>query len=186
VLVEWFYCLACVQRGRSQTLSFGTIEDRRERAQCFLNVQRDRVAGVEEQLLDATGDILPESADSKTATELAVLCRLLQEATRQKMRLLKTRLELMGCNEIKWEEPPRRSSPTITTPKQAAASAAEVNNWFSMGGPLESVIEGDVETEGATTPGSMFQPSPFCSHKKKPRKQSLTPTTPTMDSFSFR
>jgi hypothetical protein len=184
-MVEMLYCLAGVQLCRSQAVPFGTIEDRRESAQCFLKVQRDRLAAVDLQLLEATGDILPETADSKTATELAELCRLVQEATRQKMQLLKTRLELMGCSEIKWEEPPPRSSP-ITTPKQAAASAAEVNHWFSVGGPLESVIEGDVETEGVTTPGSMLQPSPCYSNKKQPRKQSLTPTTPTMDSFSFR
>ena len=142
----------------------------RQRAQSFLKTQQDRLADIEDQLIQATNNILPECSESKTATELAEVVRLVQQASRQKLQLLKARLEMMG---YEWEEEPER----ILSPKTPQTEV----HW-SVGGHLESVLEGDVETEGATTPGSMIQPSPFTDSK---RKNSLTPTTPTLDRFSF-
>ena len=152
-------------------LTLQLLGDQRDHAERFLKTQQRRVAGIEEQLVEATNFILPACPDSKTATELAELVRLVQEASRKKMQLLKARLELMGYD---WEEEPGILSPQ--TPQ------AEIH--WAVGGRLESVVEGDVETEGATTPGSMLQPSPsYSANKEMPL---LTPPTPTMDNFSFR
>lgn len=137
--------------------------------------QKERVEIIDESLLKATEHILPVSPEAKTATELAELCRLVQENTRQKMGLLQTRLELLGV-KTSWGD--SITSPNVITTKDNAQI-----QW-SVGAPLDCVIEGDVETEGATTPGSLMEPSPFNSATK--RKTSLTPTTPTMNTFSFR
>ena len=150
------------------------MKEHEENVERFFENQKQRVVNVEEKLMKATDFILPSTSESKTITELAELCRLVQEETQQKIQVLKNRLELMGHE---WEEEDQVVSP------QTPLAEEEVH-WSSVGGQLESVIEGDVETEGATTPGSMLHPSPFFSAKK--RKESLTPTTPTMDSFSFR
>lgn len=107
-------------------------------------------------------------------TEMKALCQLVEEANRLKLLILKTRLELTGS-----EKEGDDNHEKLETPKQPEAEI----HW-SVGGHLESVVEEDVETEGATTPGSMLHPSPFYSAPK--RKKSLTPTTPKMDSFSFR
>jgi hypothetical protein len=158
--------------------SFLLQEKQREHVEDFLQAQNERVVTIEEDLFEATDHILPASRESKTATELAELCRLVQEATRQKLSLLKTRLELMsggGMTTIDWKEQQQQ----VHNPSPAQKV------YWSIGGPLECVIEGDVETEGATTPGSMTMPSPFTTAKKQGKK-SITPTTPTMDSFSFR
>lgn len=140
---------------------------------------------MEEKLLKATEHILPETAESKTATELAELCRLVQNSTRQKLLMIKNKMQFMGSTtRIDWggdgtgEERTNHESDRFSQ-----VDSATPIHW-AVGGPLESVVEGDVETEGATTPGSILQPSPF--HGAARRKSSLTPTTPTMDTFSFR
>lgn len=73
-----------------------SIEEKQSRARNFLTVQNDRAKKIEDELLLATQHILPTSNDSKTITELAELCRLTQEATRQKLDLLRSRLEEVG------------------------------------------------------------------------------------------
>jgi hypothetical protein len=132
---------------------------------------------IEKGLFQATGAILPSQPEMKTATELAELCRLVQEGTRRKLNILRRELRSRGVAIPSDEEgETRRASP--------ATPQAQPLLRFSIGGPLESVMEGDVETDCATTPGSLIQPSPFYSATRK-RKTSITPTTPTMDSFSF-
>jgi hypothetical protein len=162
-------------------LAFGTAEDE-EYATLFLETQRLRVDAIDDSLLEATEDILPVSPDAKTVTEMAELCRLVQEATRQKMGLLRTRLELLGV-KTSWKDS------IITSPKAVVAldkgSTQTQIEWSIGRGPLDCVIEADLETEGATTPGSLLQPSPLFGSTSK-RKASLTPTTPTMNKFSFR
>lgn len=140
----------------------------------FLKLQHKRIGNIEEDFMKATEFILPASSSASTVTELAELCRLVQEANREKMQILKVRLKSMGYDGSLLESE-ETSSPT--TP-------ALSNVFWSVGGPLERVVEGDVETEGATTPGSMLHPSPFSSATK--RKDSISPATPTMNSISFR
>lgn len=141
--------------------------------------QQHRAACIDESLLQATEHILPPSAEAKTVTELAEVCRLVQEATRQKISLLRTRLECMGV-KASWKDS------VIVSPKPVFTTKNSAIEW-SVGAPLDCVMEGDVESEGATTPGSLLHPSPFASASKPPqRKSSLTPTTPTMNKFSFR
>lgn len=92
------------------------------------------------------------------------------------MSLVRTRLELLGV-KTPWDD-------HLESPLHRLNGASEADMHWSVGCPLESVQEGDVETEGATTPGSLLQPSPFASATKS--KPLSTPTTPTMDNFSFR
>eukprot|EP00980_Cylindrotheca_fusiformis_P020314 scaffold7344_cov145-Cylindrotheca_fusiformis.AAC.12 len=144
--------------------------DREEDSASFLQSQRRRIATVEEDLLQATEFILPNSSSASTVTELAELCRLFQEGNRKKIEIIRQRLQAMGATSLQQEE---SISPDAPTPSGSV--------FWSIGGPLERVVEGDVETEGATTPGSMMQPSPFPSN----RKTSVSPATPTMDSISL-
>eukprot|EP00934_Nitzschia_sp_Nitz4_P003287 Nitzschia sp. Nitz4//scaffold66_size103028//30349//32640//NITZ4_004494-RA/size103028-snap-gene-0.90-mRNA-1//1//CDS//3329556338//3277//frame0 len=149
-----------------------TEEEHRSNASRFLEDQQKRVSAIDDHLLKATELILPESKDIKTVTEMAELCGLVQEASRSKMSLIRTRLELLGI----------KTDDSLFSPKVVAELPPKFGSW-SLGAPLDCVQEGDVETEGATTPGSLLQPSPFGTGSK--RKTSLTPTTPTLDRFSF-
>lgn len=153
-----------------------TTVEHQEQAEQFLQNQKRRVRSIDESLLKATEHILPPSPESKTVTELAELCKLVQEATRQKMGLLRTRLELLGVR-TSWQD-------SVTSPQILSRDRTNTQIHWSVGGPLDCVIEADVETDGATTPGSLMQPSPFASTTK--RKESLTPTTPTLNTFAFR
>ena len=160
--------------------------EHQETAVEFLEEQQRRVETIDVALLKATGHILPPSRDAKTVTELAEICRLVQEATRQKMGLLRTRLDLMGIR-------PSWHDSVIASPQLVVVEATGRNRdiHWSIGVPLDCVMEGDVETEGATTPGSLSLMSPFPSATKQQqqqqqRKTSLTPPTPTMNRFSFR
>ena len=155
---------------------FAILAEHHTQAERYLNNQKRRISSIDECLLEATENILPPCHEAKTLTELSELCRLVQEATRQKMALLRTRLELLGVKPS-WQD-------SITSPQAGLVDKGPTRIHWSVGGPLDCVIEGDVETEGATTPGSLLQPSPFSTTTK--RKGSLTPTTPTMNTFSFR
>jgi hypothetical protein len=137
----------------------------------FLACQQDRLTTVEQELLSCTQLLLPPTKASSTITELAEITRLVQEATALRLRTLENRLAIS-------------SSPKIEEMKEAMTKMATPETVFwSLGGPLESVLEGDIETEGATTPGSMLM-SPYSVSRR--RKSSISPATPTMDSISFR
>ena len=158
----------------SDNEKWSSKEEQKNDSSAFLKSQRERISNIEEDFMKATEFILPASSSESTVTELAELCRLVQEANREKMQILKARLKSIGYDGSLLE------SDEILSPVTPAPS----NVFWSVGGPLERVIEGDVETEGATTPGSMLHPSPFSSAAK--RKDSISPATPTMDSISFR
>lgn len=145
--------------------------DLEDQSAAFLHSQRERISSIEEDLLGATEFILPASSAASTVTELAALCRLVQDRNRKEIEVLQNRLQAMGAMGLQQDE---ILSPTAPTPPH--------DNFWSISGPLERVIEGDVETEGATTPGSMLHPSPFASN----RKTSISPATPTMDVISLR
>jgi hypothetical protein len=145
--------------------------DLEEHSATFLHSQRERIADIEEDLLLATGFILPDSSSASTVTELAELCRLVQDGSRKKMEILQQRLQAMGVTSLNSEE-------AVST----VAPSPSSDVFWSIGGPLASVVEGDVETEGATTPGSMLHPSPFSSHQKP----WISPATPKMDAISLR
>ena len=183
------------------------VEEKRKRVQRFLSTQKQRIGIIEGELLEATNEILPPSSESKTITELAELCRLTQNVTVQKFDNLRSRLEEAGYTVS--------SSPTAASNNNNRRPWKSTNNRLAspppnyhsawptvIGGPLESVVEAEYETDGATTPGSYLQsPAPsstsFISNftnsastnKKKQRerrKSCLTPTTPpTMDRLSF-
>ena len=137
----------------------------------------------------ATGNILPPSKDSKTITELAELCRLTQFATREKLEALRSSLENEGytvtssrsnnskegysaANNV------AKSSPTLDRKSNRTKTTGQINVFgltydddagetslplvTNIGGPLESVIEAEYETDGMTTPGSALE-SPFFS-----------------------
>ena len=137
----------------------------------FLDTQRNRLAGIEDDLMTATGCILPKSTSAATITELAEICRMVQEVNRKKIGFLLQRLVTMGASSLKPEEV---FSPGMPSPAS--------NNFWSISEPLEMVEEGDVETEGATTPGSMMNPSPFASN----RKPSISPATSKIDHYPVR
>ncbi|MGK3734705.1 MAG: hypothetical protein ACI90V_001543 [Bacillariaceae sp.] len=167
----------------SYILLFFTTEHKRRNANNFIESQRDRVGEIEKELLGATINILPSSKESKTITELAELCRLTQDSTRDKLNILKSRLEDAGymvtsprtkhhnmqadrCSLVMSATSPslsRKYCRTKTTATVTATATSSVNPISStldssyIGGPLESVLEGEYETDGMTTPGSHLQ-----------------------------
>jgi len=177
-------------------LGFLYIEvEHEENAERFIENQHRRIEAIDAMLLKATTNILPPSREARTVTELAEVCRLIQETTRQKIGHLRTRFDLMGIQST-WHDS-ITSSPTGGGNRQVGKTTTSSHNittdlppWSILGGggiPLDCVIEGDVETEGATTPGSLLQASPFpTTTKTHPNAQSLTPPTPTLNRFSFR
>jgi hypothetical protein len=200
------------------------VEEKQERARRFLKNQKERVGKIEGKLLQATQRILPPSQECKTITELAELCRLTQNVTYQKLVILRSRLEEAGYtvsspvslsdsapnkNRVSAFRSPfdseevKDTDANATTHRRHSSSLSNIqSSWPTViGGPLESVIEGEYETDGATTPGSYLQsPAPSStsfgnlrdssSTKKIKRnettKSCLTPTTsPTMNSLTF-
>ncbi|CAJ1945654.1 unnamed protein product [Cylindrotheca closterium] len=137
-----------------------------EESSNFLNAQLNRLASIEDDLMIATGCILPKSTSSSTIIELAEMCRMVQEENRKKIGFLHQRLISMGATSLKSNEV---FSPVMSPPT--------TNVFCFLGGPLQMVEEGDVETEGATTPGSMINPSPFASNSKP----SISPAARTID-----
>jgi hypothetical protein len=123
-----------------------------------------------------------------SVTELAELCRWVQESNLRQMQQLKHLLEASGCDAIPWEweediyEDEEAGEAPLMSPHPSLP-----NTLLGVGRPLERVLEGDVETDGGNTvtPESMGYQSPFFASTKK-KRFSTTPTTPTMDSFSFR
>lgn len=137
-----------------------------ESEQDFYENQTKRLSQVEIELMQSTLWLLPKQPNASTITELAGLTRLVQEGNRMQLLKLQQRLGLASSSADTANESPL---PTFTS--------------FARAGPLESVQEGDVETEGATTPGSMFSPFSFAGGR---RKSSISPATPSMDGISFR
>lgn len=150
----------------------------------------------------ATGNILPPSKDSKTLTELAELCRLTQVATREKLEELRSYLENEGytvtsprSNNSKQgysaAKNAFKSSPTLDRKNSRTKATGQVNVFgltyeedagepslplvTNIGGPLESVIEAEYETDGMTTPGSVLE-SPFFSSAQRRKNTSVTPS----------
>jgi hypothetical protein len=156
------------------------VNQKQQDAQSFLESQKQRLGRLEQQLFHATEHILPSDPQSMSVTELAELCLWVQESNRRQLLQLKHLLEASGCDAIPWEWEEEAGEEPLTSPHPSLP-------YTLLGRPLERVLEGDVETDGGTTvtPGSMGYQSPlFASTKKK--RFSTTPTTPTMDSFSFR
>jgi hypothetical protein len=77
--------------------------DLEEHSATFLHSQRERIVTIEENLLQATEFILPDSSSASTVTELAELCRLVQDGSRQKIEILQQRLQAMGVTSLKSE-----------------------------------------------------------------------------------
>ena len=148
---------------------------RQEQAQAFIDCQQERIAAIEEDLHHATDNILPIAEKSMSVTELAELIRLIQESNRRQIEEIKCLLNAAG-----YEIPRDKNSM-----EQFKGSREEATFHWTLGRPLERVVEGDVESDGTTTPGSMGYQSPFWHRSSSTRKQSLTPTTPTMESISF-
>ena len=150
----------------------------------------------------ATGNILPPSKDSKTLTELAELCMLTQVATREKLEELRSYLENEGytvtsprSNNSKQgysaAKNAFKSSPTLDRKNSRTKATGQVNVFgltyeedagepslplvTNIGGPLESVIEAEYETDGMTTPGSVLE-SPFFSSAQRRKNTSVTPS----------
>ncbi|OEU13522.1 hypothetical protein FRACYDRAFT_241856 [Fragilariopsis cylindrus CCMP1102] len=158
-------------------------EHKRRNANNFIVSQRDRVGKIEQELLGATINILPSSKESKTITELAELCRLTQDSTRDKLNILKSRLEDAGYmvtsprtkHHVMHADRSSSSSPSLSrkycrTKTTATASMNPISSNLDssyIGGPLESVLEGEYETDGMTTPGSHLQ-SPLLSSTNNP------------------
>ena len=167
------------------------IEEKQRSAEVFLAQQRDRVGNAEKTILAASGFLLPKSKESKTITELAELCRLTQNANREKLEILRSCLEDEGYTVT---SPRTNRGQAITTTITASKSSPSLDkqssrsrtpatssinttsftlggekNFLSddgissqnslplvanIGGPLESVLEADYETDGIPTPES--------------------------------
>jgi hypothetical protein len=165
------------------------IEEKQMNAEVFLAQQRNRVGNTEKALLAASGILLPSSRESRTITELAELCRLTQDATREKLEILRSCLEDEGYTVtsprtnrrqgLKTTITASKSSPsldkkhnrmrTAATPsiittsftlggeKNGISSQTSLPLVANIGGPLESVLEADYETDGIPTPASYLE-----------------------------
>ena len=155
-----------------------TLEDREhieENALNFLDAQQTRIAAIERKIFGATGDILPSKADGMSVTEMAELCRMVQESNRRQLAQLRLLMEAAGC-DVAWNDK--------WVNEHSHEFEDKKPDWALTRRPLERVSEGDAETEGVITPKSMITCSPF--HSESSRKKSLTPTTPTMETLSLR
>jgi hypothetical protein len=173
---EWFW-----KNTRSHSF-FGLVDQNQQDAEAFLESQKERLGRLEQQLFHATEHILPADPESMSVTELAELCHWVQESNRRQLQQLKHLLEATGCDAIPWEWEEQAGEEPLTSPHPSLPYTL-----LGLGRPLERVLEGDAETDGGTsvTPGSMGYQSPFFASTKK-KRVATTPTTPTMDSFSFR
>jgi len=170
---------------------FRCKEEKQRSAEAFFESQKRRVDEIEKELSAATVSIFPCSKESKTITELAELCRLTQDITREKLEILKSRLEDEGYMVTSQKTTRIRAdkiSVSATHPpldrkysrKRIGATSLGIgpsrlesgtnyvsNDRFSwpfvanIGGALESVLEADYETDGLTTPGSCLQSPPL-------------------------
>eukprot|EP00536_Pseudo-nitzschia_multiseries_P009529 jgi/Psemu1/297288/fgenesh1_pm.267_\ len=165
--------------------------EKQRSAETFFVSQKRRVEEIEKELSAATVHVFPSSKESKTITELAELCRLTQDFTREKLELLKSRLEDEGYTvtapktaRVQKDKLPPTASAThlsldrtcnhirtgaMSSGKIISTGESRTNgpskdrfSWplvTNIGGPLESVLETEYETDGLTTPGSSL-PSP--------------------------
>lgn len=232
--------LSVATNGDDENVGIGSrpMAKKKQRAKTFLSSLKERTKTIDGQLQMATDHILPPTRDAKTVIELAELCRLTQHATRDKLAILRRRLQEAGyrvseptadpfTEHLPSPSPiiPRKTIhqgfspldksksdsalrlPASPFPDDEDEQAWPLSSSFAVvGGPLESVLEADVETDGATTPGSFLSPLPSATnsayakrrgslsagkwqrpHSSSRRKASIgTPTTPpAMDSFSF-
>ncbi len=196
-------------------------EEKQKSADVFFASQRNRVGKIEKKLLAATANILPPSKESKTITELAELCRLTQVATREKIELLRKSLVSEGYAVTSPRTTMRQgikstnqasttTSPSLDRKFNRMRSPIPPSTVFrigegkkdrvetslplvaNIGGPLESVLEAEYETDGMTTPGSYLESPMFSS---TPRDSLATPSSArkekirkrrTSSSFSLR
>lgn len=196
-------------------------EEKQKSADVFFASQRNRVGKIEKQLLAATADILPPSKESKTITELAELCRLTQVATREKIELLRKSLvnegyavtsprTILRQGMKSTNQASTTTSPSLDKKFSRTRSPLPPSTVFrigdekkdrvetslqlvaNIGGPLESVLEAEYETDGMTTPGSYLESPMFSS---TPRDALTTPSSArkekirkrrTSSSFSLR
>jgi hypothetical protein len=150
-------------------------------AQCFFNLQHDRITRVEEDLLKATEDILPTDSRCMTVTELLLLCASLQRANEELMKRLDDRMcrDYAGYESVLTDEWLRSSmmkektSVSPTTPLEPL-----------VGTLLDQVVETDNETDATTTPGSSVFLSPPLSAMST--KDPNTPVTPSLASLHLR
>jgi len=95
--------------------------EKKKSTEAFFISQINRIENVEKELSLATGCILLSSRQSKTITELAELCRLSQNATREKLEELKLCLENEGY--------------TVTPPGTASLQAVKLAGIVSSSSP---------------------------------------------------
>ena len=153
-----------------------------EDAQEFLDLQFDRITHVEEDLLEATEDILPIESHCMTVTELVQLCTSLQRANVELMRLLDNKLRSeYGCESALSEE----QWSACKVEEGAPSPVEEAAPWQNLvRTSLDQVVETDNETDATTTPGSssFFSP-PLSAFSTRER---TTPATPTLDNLHLR
>jgi hypothetical protein len=146
-----------------------------ETAQSFLNSQRIRISEIERQVFQSTEHMSRFKSQAITATELAELCRMVQESNLRQMEQLGRLMQAAGC-EVPWND---------RCAKEAHVVANKNTQFTMVGYPLERVSEGDSETDGSVTPRPTLIKSPF-ERQYSSQKKFMTSTTPTMDSFTLR
>jgi hypothetical protein len=110
-----------------------------------------------------------------TATELAELCRMVQESNLRQMEQLGCLMQAAGC----------QVPLTDRCAKETDGGTFKNTHFTLVGCPLERVSEGDSETDGSVTPRPTLINSPF-QRQYTSKKKSMTSLTPTMDSFTLR
>ena len=144
-----------------------TIEEHRDIAVDFINLQHDRLIPIEQSLLQRTNDLLPLQDEQMTCNELARLLRDLQTKNVQIMEQLNDALG--GYHYEQWNDchlPP--PSPVMVESRKSVLT------------PFSTIVETDYETDG--TPASAFQ-SPTSSGTTYDNLTS--PATPTLASLNL-
>jgi hypothetical protein len=150
----------------------------------FLNEQRNRITRVEQQLLDATRDILPFESKCMTLAELLQSCVSLQQANVEFMKRLDDKLcrEYTGYSSVLTNNPKCLVKQHQEEPTRRVVVEMATPSWQ----PLEQVVETDNETDATTTPGSSAFLSPPLSDTSQQPQQGGTPVTPSLDHLHLR
>lgn len=122
-----------------------------------MKTQQRRLRTIEKHLLRRIEDILPADSDLMTATELVQVCQRLHTVNLG----FAHHLQSIAGHRSNGENVPNANNSCDAASVNGHISLSRVHDLdevppvrFSTGGPLNSVVEADYETDATTTPAS--------------------------------